>query len=316
MKTSTISFFSYKGGAGRSTLAYNVIPILASEHFKPTKEHPIIVVDTDVDSCGMSYLVNVGKDDITDDNCVQYLLSNGCVERNNKPLSAHPFLGKLCPVGHAYGYPINDAILLLPAKDGKAIAGNDNYSDKNNPFIGKVKSFIRVCSEYGVAAVIFDSAVGNTATANVSNEASDVIVCCMRPTKQFTDGTERFLRSIEHMDGVGKNFTEKNIILVPNAIPRNEITINGDKYPETAFSKIRNNFQNRFNNDYTLHTYHFDMLEKEEFGIPVVDRFMWQEDILFNRNDLDENEKVVLGRYKKLAGIINEVLEEIHEEED
>ena len=55
----TISFFSYKGGAGRSTLAYNVIPILAAEYIQPTAESPIIVVDTDVDSCGMSYLLKV-----------------------------------------------------------------------------------------------------------------------------------------------------------------------------------------------------------------------------------------------------------------
>ena len=44
-----ISYFSYKGGAGRSTLAYNTIPILASEYFRPTKESPMIVVDMDIE---------------------------------------------------------------------------------------------------------------------------------------------------------------------------------------------------------------------------------------------------------------------------
>ena len=317
-QTRTLSFFSYKGGAGRSTLAFNIIPILANEYFKPTKEAPMIIVDTDVDSCGMSYLVGVEKKAITTENCVQHLLSVGC---DTSPaitsVAAHPFLSKLCPVGNAYGYPINEAILLMPAKDGMAITGRDNYGDKDEPFSKKIDSFLAVCKRLGIPAVIFDSAVGNTATANISNEAADVIVCCMRPTTQFTDGTERFLSSLENMDmdDTGKTFSEKNIILVPNAIPRGETIINGDKYPETAFSKIRNNFENKFSNEYTVHRYHFDMLDKKEFGIPVVDRFMWCEDILYTRNDLDENERIALQRYNKLAGVINDVLENLDTED-
>lgn len=311
-KTHTLSFFSYKGGAGRSTLCFNIIPILATEYFKPTKEKPMIVIDTDVDSCGMSYLVGVEKKDITTENCVQHLLSAGCdTSPTIRSIAAHPFLSKLCPVGNAYGYPINEAILLMPAKDGMAITGRDNYGDKDEPFSKKIDSFLTVCNNLGVPAVIFDSAVGNTATANISNEAANVIICCMRPTTQFTDGTERFLRSLESMDGSdsAKTFSKKNIILVPNAIPRGESMINGDKYPETAFSKIRNNFENKFSDEFTFHHYHFDMLDKREFGIPVVDRFMWCEDILYTRDDLDENEQMALQRYKKLAGVINEVLE-------
>lgn len=312
--TRTLSFFSYKGGAGRSTLAFNIIPILAKEYFKPTREKPMIIVDTDIDSCGMSYLVGVSKEEITTENCVQHLLSVGCdTSPTITSIAAHPFLSKLCPVGNAYGYPINEAILLMPAKDGMPISGKDNYGDKDNPLSKKIDSFLTVCKRFGVPAVIFDSAVGNNATANISNEAADVIICCMRPTTQFTDGTERFLSSLESMD---KTFSEKNIILVPNAIPRGESMINGDKYPETAFSKIRNNFENKFDNDRTIHRYHFDMLDRNAFGIPVVDRFMWCEDILYTRTDLDENEKMALERYKKLAGVINDVLADLDDEED
>ncbi|MBO5701458.1 MAG: hypothetical protein J6S71_03360 [Clostridia bacterium] len=313
-KTHTISFFSYKGGAGRSTLAYNIIPILANKSFKPTKEKPMIIIDTDVDSCGMSYLVGVKKENITTENCVQYLLSHGCdTSPAIRSVAAHPFLSKLCPVGNAYGYPENEAILLMPAKDGMAITGRDNYGDKDEPFSKKIDSFLTVCNNLGIPAVIFDSAVGNTATANISNEASEIIVCCMRPTTQFTDGTERFLKSLENMDSdeIGKSFSKKNIIVVPNAIPRGETVINGDKYPDTAFSKIRNNFENRFIPGRTIHNYYFNMLDRQEFGIPVVDRFMWYEDILYTRQDLDANEKLALDRYEKLVGIIDDVLEEI-----
>ncbi len=305
----TISFFSYKGGAGRSTLAFNVIPILANEYFKPTSLHPMIVVDTDVDSCGMSYLVKVDKKDITEENCVQYLLATGCDNRRYSSVKEHPFLSKLIPVGNAYGYAENDAILLLPAKDGKKIDGNENYSDKNNPFSSKLNNFLTACEELDIPAVIFDSAVGNNATANISNEASDVIVCCMRPTTQFTEGTLRFWMGVENMnDGeVGKTFSPKDIVLVPNVIPRGESVINGVKYPDMAYTKIRNNFVQRFDTDDVFHTYHFDMLDKQEFGIPVVDRFMWCEDILYTQESLNDDEKVVLDRYKKLAGVIYDI---------
>ena len=90
----TISFFSYKGGAGRSTLAYNIIPILAAEHVQPTAESPIIVVDTDVDSCGMSYLVKAEKM-VTDNNCIQTLLSSPVDTKRYPSIKEHPFLSLL-----------------------------------------------------------------------------------------------------------------------------------------------------------------------------------------------------------------------------
>jgi hypothetical protein len=58
------------------------------------------------------------------------------------------------------------------------------------------------------------------------------------------------------------------------------------------------------------------MLDKREFGIPVVDRFMWCEDILYTRDDLDENEAIALSRYKKLAGVINDVLETMNDDSE
>lgn len=304
-----ISYFSYKGGAGRSTLAYNTIPILASEYFRPTKESPMIVVDMDIDSCGMSYLLKADKH-ANATNCVQYLLGNGCDMRKTATISEHPFLKKLCPVGNAYGYPDNDAILLLPALDGQAItAGNSNYSDSNHSFKQALDSFITVCSSFGVPAIIFDSAVGNNATANISNEEADVIVCCMRPTIQFTNGTFRFLCCLENDSDneVSKLISPgKDIILVPNVIPQNEVVIGGARYPDTAVSKICNDFITRFDED-SCHYYHFDMLDRDEFGIPAVDRFMWAEGLLYTQKELNDNERLALSRYRKLAALIDSI---------
>ena len=71
MKPKVISYFSYKGGAGRSTLAYNTIPLLLNECIQPTKSSPVVIVDMDIDSCGLSYLLGVQADQIAYNTCLQ-----------------------------------------------------------------------------------------------------------------------------------------------------------------------------------------------------------------------------------------------------
>ena len=51
-----IAYFSYKGGAGRSSLAYNTIPLLA-DALNATAENPIVLIDLDVDSAGLTFLL-------------------------------------------------------------------------------------------------------------------------------------------------------------------------------------------------------------------------------------------------------------------
>lgn len=305
----TISFFSYKGGAGRSTLAFNVIPILARDYFKPTAESPMIVVDTDVDSCGMSYLLGA-EEKVTDDNCIQHLLGNPFSTRRYDDIQDHPFLSKLIPVGNAYGYPENEAILLLPAMDNKNISkdGKSNYAEAGGPsFMESMRGFLDVCDDcFDVPAVIFDSSVGNTALANISNEMANIIVCVMRPTIQFVNGTRRYLTGLE--DGEKLTGGGKEIVLVPNVIPDKEIVIGNSVYPDAAVDKIINTFvnSNTFKNS-PNNTYHLDMLDPDEFGIPMVDSFMYVEGQLLNKKSFYGNEEIVLGRYRKLARIINEI---------
>lgn len=50
-----ITFFSFKGGSGRTSLLYNTLPFLANE-LKASPEEPIVVIDLDIDSKGLSLL--------------------------------------------------------------------------------------------------------------------------------------------------------------------------------------------------------------------------------------------------------------------
>lgn len=312
MSTKIISYFSYKGGAGRSTLAFNTIPLLISEHIHPTKENPLIVVDMDIDSCGMSYLLDVTNEEIEEDGCVQYILREGCDPERPAGISEHPTLSKLIPVGEAFGYDVNEAVLFLPAKDIKNVSnkGNFNYGDANSPFISRMQSFIDICEFYNVPAIIFDSAVGNQATANVANQLANIVICCMRPTTQFVDGTARFLEALDSdMDspwGGGR----KKIILVPNVVPQEESEIDGHRYPDMAISRIlsrlRDILSDRDEDDDI--TYNSDLLDPDpkKFGIPAVKSFMWREGQLATQEKLSKDEEDALNRYRTLATIISD----------
>lgn len=298
-----ISYFSYKGGAGRSTLAFNTIPILAAEHLHPTKDHPIIIIDTDLDSCGMSYLLGVDTD-VKDDCCTQDLLKNG-LKSLERPeyIWQHPNFKDLFAVGDRFGYD-KESILFLAAKDVKNVDDQGNYNDSNNPFVEKLKNFIDVCKYYKVPAVILDAAVGNNATANATNQVSNVVVCCMRPTIQFVNGTVRFLKALEQ----GGSFDgRKKIIAVPNVIPQEEVVVDGKKYPEYAIKRITTQFKMLTENiqDDSDITYNLEMLDEREFGIPAVKSFMWREGQLATQTELNDNEKLALERYRKLAAVIS-----------
>ena len=298
-----ISYFSYKGGAGRSTLAFNTIPILAKEHLHPTKDHPIILIDTDLDSCGMSYLLGVDGD-IKDDCCTQDLLKNG-LKSLERPeyIWQHPNFKDLFAVGDKFGCD-KESILFLAAKDVKDVDDQGNYNDANNPFVERLKNFIDICKYYKVPAVILDAAVGNNATANATNQVSNIVVCCMRPTIQFVNGTVRFLKALEH----GGSFDgRKKIIAVPNVIPQEEVVVDDKIYPRYAITRITTQFEMLTANlqeDSDI-TYNLEMLNKNEFGIPAVKSFMWREGQLATQDELNENEKLALDRYKKLAAIIS-----------
>lgn len=293
----TISCFSYKGGAGRSTLALNVIPFLA-ERLNATPEEPLIVVDMDIDSCGLTYLYELQDiNDAKDFNVQSLFGAGGHIPKDKGSATEHKLFLHLCPVGEHYHMP-NRSILCLPAMPGGKL-GLTNYDAPE----GLLEEFRDECDNVGCCGILFDSAVGNQLTAGWSNRFSKYILCVMRPTKQFRDGTNRFFDNFDKR--VGKN---KNIIIVPNVVPTDELTIieNGEErhYPEYARTAILNDFSDnvsRGNNNYIL-----DLAQGDIFGVPKIDRFMWLEGILYNvaENKLSPTEKDALKQYKKIADLI------------
>lgn len=56
--TKVISFYSFKGGSGRTVCTANIIPLLAKE-LEASKESPILVLDMDLDSAGLTHLLEL-----------------------------------------------------------------------------------------------------------------------------------------------------------------------------------------------------------------------------------------------------------------
>lgn len=294
-----ISCFSYKGGAGRSTLAINVIPFLA-EALGASEEHPLILVDMDIDSCGLTYLYNL-ENDIHPNYNVQRLFGElGNIPIENKDISRHNLFTHLAPVGHIYNRNDRD-ILCLPAYPGASLGAQGSSYDGDPD---RCQKFVAECKKVGCCGILFDSAVGDQLTARWSNKFASHIMCCMRPTKQFREGTKRFFESFDDSK------QGKTVIVIPNVVPTEALTLREDGeargYPEYAREQIIESFADNIERD--ENTYVMDMVTGDVFGVPKIDRFMWQEDILDNlaKDELTDCEKVALKQYKKIATLICE----------
>ena len=295
-----LSCFSYKGGAGRTTLAMNIVPFLA-EKLGATVKSPLILVDMDIDSCGITYFLH-------QENCanmrsysVQALFGYyGSIPKEEMVTDPeeHVMFTHMCAVGEYFKFPAK-AILFLPAEPGGALGAN-NY-DGGMP--DQLTDFLEECEDVGCCGVLFDSAVGDQLTARWSNAVADKIICCMRPTEQFREGTNRFFEKFDQ--GTGR---DKTVIVVPNVVPTDpmDITVGGRNlhYPDHAKEKIKESFRDNINRG--VNEYNMEMLEGASFGVPKVDRFMWHEGILNSIENLTANEREALACYRKLAGIICE----------
>ena len=205
-----VSFFSYKGGAGRTSVLYNTLPYLA-ERLKATETEPIIVLDLDLDSKGLTYLANR----VSNINTVLVLKGDMVNLRSAAPLLDHPFFKELSPIGADLGLQpsLDRSILFVSAPQ----FNNQNYLGERTNYDGgnaSLQPLMRLCMNYKCKAIVIDTPTGDQLASTCALKISNKIVTVMRITKQFRKGTEEFLRSEKVA-----NFNNKEFIIVPNAVP-------------------------------------------------------------------------------------------------
>jgi len=337
-----VSFYSYKGGAGRSTTSWNTIQRLVTL-MGPTAKEPFVIVDTDTESAGSTFLYKANRffyrnkegasvqRRMTDSEDTNYAEASDSEKEK--------FFKGMCPVGTFFGLPEEEekAVLLIGVNLHKSAKKEIDVPDDESNDSEQIKNFRKnisgACKDCGAKALFFDTPSGTQFLAGRSIEQSEIIVCCMRPTSQFREGTMgqmiNFIRSDLDKNILGK----RKYILTPTVVcidAGQKFFFNGEEYlyPSAAKKAITAEF-NAENldeeNDKIKQAYKesviFDMLEptpKESrifadsedndsvFGIPEIKRFKWFEACLgkIPESELSLNDKMAVNRYEYLAQTI------------
>lgn len=313
-----LSFFSYKGGSGRTTTLFNTLPFLA-EKLNANADHPIVIFDMDYRSAGITILLSDGQTFETDNedkvsltkdkrHSLQYLISHNpaCGRRlfDFKEVFAES-------VGNRLGLDDNDAVLLVGANMQYTMVAKTEQE-----VISILKYYLGTCL-IGASAIIFDSPSGTQVTANVSISRSDVVVCCMRPSYQFRQTTMKYLSAA--VDQYAETDANKKFVLTMTAVPVNDMLIDG-KYQissahqdvmETVFTLNRSAWKKNSERKMSNPIIDTNMIsDRSNLGIREIDRFKWNEKVNLytikkkGKETLSDNEEKALARYSALAKVI------------
>ena len=288
-----ISFFSYKGGAGRTSLLYNTLPFIAKK-LGATEQEPIVVIDLDIDSKGLTYLI----DRECDINSVQVLKG----EISNNPRMActikdHPFFSKLLGIGEDIGLDEKHdrAVLFVPAPKGRSMLGTSNIDGQNI----SLNKFRDICKAYGCKAIVMDTPTGNQLSGECALSISQKIVTVMRITKQFNVGTKEFLSS-----NLVQGFSKKEFIILPNAVPQVPYVDGKPKYDmEKIIRRIANNAKSALGTDIKNYL-NLTFVENGMTGVNEVNSFKFEELNLTKEQEtrvLIEDERQAMDIYELLA---------------
>jgi cellulose biosynthesis protein BcsQ len=339
-----VSFYSYKGGAGRSTTSWNTIQRLVAL-MEPTAKEPFVIVDTDTESAGSTFLYEAEDDFSKDDGVIYQSVQKRIMDKTEKIFKndsdKEKFFSGMKPVGKFFGLPGSkeNAVLLI----GANIDRKKNEFDSTGGSEGQaqIKNFNRnilaACRACGAKALFFDTPSGTQFLARKSIELSEIIVCCMRPTTQFRKGTKSQLINFIKQDYEAQY--EKKYILTPTVICMDKdqvFEISGEEKPrvypghakeeilrefETPLKDEKEEIRQAFKNNVLLDMLEttpasikdktkFDVEDDNElvFGIPEIKRFKWFEmylaKIIEEGGELKANDKIAINRYEFLAQTI------------
>lgn len=293
MNAKLITFYSYKGGAGRSSTAINTLPFLVNT-LGATAKRPLLLLDMDLDSAGMTYLLECDTYFQNHYDVKQFLLNEErWPDAATEDLASHALLSKFLPVGNLVGVE-NGAVLFLGDNDETPIDNEQMDGTKELT----LKKLFRFCRKNNLPGIVIDSASGDQFAAVLSVEQSTDVVCCMRPTSQFRIGTFNYLRRLAN------NNTESRWFLLPTVVPEQDVDIDGELQKNKAIHNISRRCEKLRESGMDIST---DFVTEDMFGINEVQRFMWQEGVLYKIaqvGELKTDEQKAYTRYQRLAEII------------
>ena len=322
-----ISFNSYKGGACRTTTCYNILPYLAKK-LGATAHQPIIVFDIDLDSMGMTSILNPKHTDIKTP--LTYSARNLFVD-DTENINGKIREGRLSSVedewyfkyfqrvGRDLGLEDEGSVLFCGADINASTISDDDYDryKESSPLQDLIGAFEDLAEEDQPKAIIFDCASGLQMSTIAALSFVHKAVVCMRPSLQFRIGTYDYL--VNRIPKVIGRDCRHEIILLPTSVPSNIISDSDPNY-EKAEKKL-NELQIstkelisagiidaiQLEDESTLgYVLNDEMAESDDFGLPEVERFKWSELLLYKDKDapLTERETLLQQKYEQLASIL------------
>jgi cellulose biosynthesis protein BcsQ len=284
-----ISLYSFKGGAGRTVCTANLAGLYAKE-INATPENPILLMDMDLDSAGLTILLD------------QWTKFKGSRWNASRVVTGELDLNILTYYENFYDQGMVDVSGLVGSSPGtvRFIGAEVIGREETVPVMGRaperMQDLITYCGEKGISTIIIDSASGRQETAHLCHRLSDLIIYCCRLTHQFLTGTElqlkRFVEQCETERG-----SIPGIILLPVAVPEiSEAWEERKKISMARLSGLCNTIAER--------TY----IHLVDEGVGEVESFKWVESVLSTKKALADDEVRALDAFSALTKVINKAL--------
>jgi len=367
-----ITFYSFKGGAGRSVSTINTVAAMVLKH-KPTKENPFLVIDMDIDSAGITYLCGADQRTIKSKMTSGAILSNEIdftngrqsqeirrLFRENRKYIPEKLIHELeksklkdqaiewLKSGDLYEEIIDflecnhdDSSLILALNGSSSITqfmyaiesradwkclmdisyivgasepesvlflGADIlcegvYAKAAHRYLNVLESFSKECKKRKFKAMFIDSASGRQTISEVARDISNKFVVCLRMTTQFQEGTFNYLEYLCKKEG------DRDIILLPVAVPQNN-----PKRINNAKLEMKTKWDRLQSSDMKIDKKCLVKYMVDEGGIPEVDSFKWQEEVLVPKSlreeELEEDEILAMNAYTRLCDVLGGEVED------
>lgn len=229
-----VSFYSYKGGTGRTTTMANVAVLLAQEGYD------VCCIDLDISAPGLDLVFEVDQALLEDKNLladffdkgIPFPLADMCIEYTKDVLCSKGEPGNSLP-GKLYIFPAprlpDKRERVEPMIDGMVDAIEDGLFD-------------RIFDQLGVDYILLDARSGFSRECAPLFRFSDKIFVSSRFTRQHLAGLESILNMLEDIKIIRKLGTRQLdcfvlINDVPNDLPEN-ILEDLEKYKQISPKKV------------------------------------------------------------------------------
>jgi hypothetical protein len=192
----TLTFYSYKGGTGRSLLLAN------TAHHLARLGNRVVAVDFDLEAPGLHYKLNISPVTVPERGAVDYLLA--AAQGESPPQSLLDYVVRVpLPRG------TKGSLHLMPAgpaptgdywKTLTALLRQDLFTNPEGSGLAAILELkVRIQEELQADFLLIDSRTGVTELAGVTTTVlADTVVCLMLANRESQMGARAVLRSLRH----------------------------------------------------------------------------------------------------------------------